>query len=331
MQVPGWRPDVAREEDLIEEIARLRGYDSFPTEMRPLRPSSVPDDPAPAMERRLRRVLTGLGLHESRSNSLGPKQGETAQAVLNPLSADEGFLRTDLASGLVRAVEYNWSVRERNVRLFEIGTVFDAASDGGRPLERRLAGGVISGASRPAHWTESGKSVDFDRWDVKSLFEEVVLTAGAVGNIEESEGRWVLRDPDGGVCGWAGEIGADRPSWAGCLFGFELTLPVGDRPLTQFVPRPATPSAARDLALVLPDGVSAAQVDEVIARRGGKLLESATIFDEFRGKDVAGRSVAWRLVFRAPERTLRDEEIDAVLTNILKGLEKQLGVERRET
>ena len=113
VHVPGWRPDVIREEDLIEEIARLRGYDSFPTEMRPLRPSSVPDDPAIAMESRLRRVLTGLGLHEARGYSLGPKQDESAQAVLNPLSAEEAFLRTERSVGLARAVEYHWSIGER--------------------------------------------------------------------------------------------------------------------------------------------------------------------------------------------------------------------------
>jgi phenylalanyl-tRNA synthetase beta chain len=79
----------------------------------------------------------------------------------------------------------------------------------------------------------------------------------------------------------------------------------------------------------LPDGVSAAQIDVVIEQCGGRLLESVAIFDEFHGKEAEGRSVAWRLVFRAPNRTLRDAEVDAAMTKILEGLERQLGVERR--
>ena len=329
VHVPGWRPDVSREEDLIEEVARLRGYDTFPIELRPFRPSSVPDDPAFQVESRLRRVLTGLGLHEARGYSLGPKRGETAQAVLNPLSAEEGFLRTDLAAGLVRAVQHNWSVQQRNVRLFEIGTVFSGAGEGERPLEKRLAAGVITGARTPPHWSGSGKSVDFDRWDVKSLLEEVIGTAGMTGGLEQSDDRWVFRAAAGDAVGWAGGVVADGPSWAAPVFGFEVWLAGCSTDVVRFEPLPSTPSAARDLALRLPDGVSAAQIDVVIEQCGGKLLESAAIFDEFHGKEAEGRSVAWRLVFRAPNRTLRDEEVDAAMTKILEGLERQLGVERR--
>ena len=105
VQVPGWRPDVTREVDLIEEVARLRGYDTFPAELRPLRPSNVPDDPTEQLKARLRRVFTALGMHEARSYSLGAAGGADAVEVLNPLSADDRYLRTDLKPGLVRAAE----------------------------------------------------------------------------------------------------------------------------------------------------------------------------------------------------------------------------------
>lgn len=331
VHVPGWRPDVTGEEDLIEELARLRGYDTFPSEMGPLRPSSVPDDPGYRLEARMRRILTGRGLHEARGISLGPKSGDSAQAVLNPLSAEEAYLRTDLTAGLVRAVEHNWSVRERDIRLFEIGTVFHAAAAGERPQEDRMVAGLITGSRMPAHWSDSGVSVDFDGWDVKSLLEEVARAAGSNAVMTDSGGRWVLGGPSGEELGWAGPLEVEGPSWAAGVFGFEVRLTNRDAVTTRFATLPSTPPVTRDLALLLPDGVTAAQVGEVVVRCGGKLLESADIFDEYRGAEIGGRSVAWRLVFRAATRTLRDKEVDVAVTNILGALRKQLGVERRET
>jgi phenylalanyl-tRNA synthetase beta chain len=329
VHVPGWRPDVTREEDLIEEIARLRGYDSFPTELRPLRPSSVPSDAVEAMEARIRRVLTALGLNEARSLSLGPAQGDDAQSVLNPLSTEEGFLRTDLVTGLLRSAERNWAVRERNIRLFEIGSVFEGRGEGEMPHEERRVAGVVSGARRPPHWSDGGASVDFDRWDVKSLFEDAAQAVSVRGTVVDEDGRWVLRGQNGETRGWADELDADRPAWAAPLFGFELLAVAKPRPRPKFESLPATPPVERDIALVLPADVTAGQVEEILAKRGGKLLESTHVFDEFHGKDVGGRSVAWRLVFRSPDRTLRDKDVDAVLSKILKELKEQLGVERR--
>ncbi len=161
------------------------------------------------------------------------------------------------------------------------------------------------------------------------MFEEVTSAAGIPGGLEQSDDRWVFRDTAGDAVGWAGEVVADGPSWAAPVFGFEVWLAGSGTDIVRFDQLPSTPAATRDLALRLPDSVSAAQIDVVIQQCGGRLLESAAIFDEFHGKEAKGRSVAWRLVFRAPNRTLRDAEVDAAMTKILEGLERQLGVERR--
>src|SRR5207249_7367383 len=128
VQVPGWRPDVTRDVDLIEEVARLRGYDSFPDELRPYRPGTVPDAPAELTLRRIREqlVASGNGLLEARTLPLGPSDGPEAVAIQNPLSAEEAHLRSRLLPGLVRRVEYNWAQGQRDIRLFEVGTVFRA-------------------------------------------------------------------------------------------------------------------------------------------------------------------------------------------------------------
>src|SRR5438445_6994308 len=170
VQIPGWRPDVTREVDLIEEVARLRGYDTFPDELRPYRPGTVPDAPAEVTLRRIRDQLvrSGGGLLEVRTLPLGPADRPEAVAIQNPLSAEEGYLRSRLVPGLIRRVEYNWSQGQRDIRLFEVGTVF-RAGNGPRPEEALHLAIVFTGARHPAHWTASREGVklpDMDIWDL---------------------------------------------------------------------------------------------------------------------------------------------------------------------
>src|SRR5216110_812800 len=154
VHIPGWRPDVTREVDLIEEVARLRGYDTFPDELRPYRPGTVPDAPAELVLRRIREqlVASGNGLLEARTLPLGPADGPDAVAVLNPLSAEEAHLRSRLLPSLIRRVEYNWSQGQRDVRLFEVGTVFrKAQGPSHRPHEELHLAIVLTGARHPPH------------------------------------------------------------------------------------------------------------------------------------------------------------------------------------
>ena len=133
VQVPGWRPDVTAEVDLIEEVARLRGYDSFPDDLRAYRPGTVPDAPMERAKDRVRVTMARSGYFEAKTLSLGPAHGPTAVAVTNPLSAEEAHLRMRLLPGLVGRVEHNWAGQSRDIRLFEIGTVFHPGGPEGRP------------------------------------------------------------------------------------------------------------------------------------------------------------------------------------------------------
>jgi phenylalanyl-tRNA synthetase beta chain len=329
VQVPGWRPDVVREVDLIEEVARLRGYDTFPVELRPYRPTTVPHAPSEATAARVRRVLTGLGLHEGRSLPLGPADGPDAPELQNPLSAEEAHLRTALLPGLVRSVEYNWSVKQRNVRLFEIGHVFHRGGPEGLPVETVRVAAVLTGSRRPPHWTESGKAPDLDLWDLRHMFEAAAAAGGPPGGVVTAAVGWELRDEAGAVPGWARPLTADAPPWAAPLFGFELDLTESTPGGVRFQPLPATPAIERDVALVLPEAVVAADVEAAMRRAAGPLLEGARVFDEYRAGELPGRSVAWRLVFRDPTRTLRDEEVDAAVGRMLEVLRSEFGIERR--
>src|SRR5213595_1908002 len=182
VQVPGWRPDVTREVDLIEEVARLKGYDAFPDELRPYRPGTVPDAPLERAKGRVRTELAGAGMYEARTFPLGKGEGPDAVEVLNPMSAEEAHLRTRLLPGLTRRVEHNWAGSNRDIRLFEVGTVFrqtkrEGGKGKGAPEEWTSVAGVLTGARRPPHWIEGAKVPDMDIWDLKYHFELAVAAA----------------------------------------------------------------------------------------------------------------------------------------------------------
>ncbi len=168
VQVPGWRPDVTREVDFLEEIARLRGYDTFPDELKPYRPGSVPEAPAERTLARVRATLARAGFFEARTTPLGRADAPDAVALRNPLSADEAYLRSQLLPGLVRRVEHNWAMRARDVRLFEVGTVFRTRANQA-PEERLMVAAVTTGGRRPLHWSEQ-RVPDMDIWDLKRHF-----------------------------------------------------------------------------------------------------------------------------------------------------------------
>ncbi len=329
VQIPGWRPDVTREVDLIEEIARLRGYDSFPVEMRAFRPSNVPSDVREAGKGRFRQALAGFGLNEARSYPLVDDTAEGSQRLANPLSAEESCLRTDLMTALRASAERNWDAKERDIRLFEIGTVFRARGAGVLPDEIQRVAAIVSGARVPRHWGESGKVSDYDLWDVEGLAETTLAMAGPEATLDPRDDGWVVVDAEGKERGWVGPVAADRPAWGAALFGFEMDLVVGAPDHVQYAEVPTTPSIERDIALVLPDTVSAAQIEASVRETAGALLDSLYIFDEYRGDAVKGRSVAWRLIFRSPGRTLRDKDADGAVERVLAGLKEQFNVERR--
>jgi phenylalanyl-tRNA synthetase beta chain len=352
---PSWRGDVVDEIDLIEEVARLVGYDKFPDELRSVRPSAVPTPSQWTLAAALRDELVAAGLYEVRPMPFvrGDAEGTGFVRVLNPLAENEAFLRREVLDTLARRAEYNLTRMQGDVRLFEIGNVF-APGNGKLPREETRVGALIMGARRPAHFTES-KPPAFDEWDAKGLAESIVrvayrgvpmeLVAGTTNDV-----LWeiVINGEKRGV---VARVPLDAPVWAAPAYGVELSLghvasapvalpgrhahdgaPSPDaRRATEYRPIPTTPAAEFDLALLVPDGVSAASVEAVLRRGAGELLESLTLFDEYRGKGVDRglRSLAWRLTLRHPERTLRDKEVEGRRDKLLKTLEHELGIRQR--
>jgi len=330
VDVPGWRPDLRREIDLIEEIARLHGYDRFPADLRPFRLGDLADAPEEAVTATIRRGLVAEGFYEVVSLPMGPAHEPDSVRLLNPLAADDAWLRRRLLPGLVRLVEANWANRVADVRLFEVGTAFTAGAPGRRPTEERRVAAVLTGRREPEHWTGAGETT-FDLWDLKGRLEAAVALAIPGAEVQVEGQAWVVRDREGRMVGEGGPLTADAPPWAAPLFGFELLVDSGPRRPAPFAPLPTTPSSERVLALLLPEGVRAGQVESVLRQAGGALLERVFVESDYRGPELpAGtRSVAFRLEFRAPDRTLRDSEVDEAETRLLAGLAKELGIERR--
>ena len=174
--VPGYRSyDVTREVDLIEEIARTHGYDNFPDELGPARPTTVPDHPLFQLEDGLRHALAGTGLLEATNPAFAP-ESEGDVEISNPISQEESHLRSALLPALLRCVEYNFARGARDVRLFEIGTVFSACDSGDPPREDLHVALTITGRQRPAHWSEEVGAVDF--WTLKGLVQETLAESG---------------------------------------------------------------------------------------------------------------------------------------------------------
>ncbi len=340
VDVPGYRPDVTGEIDLVEEVARSRGYDSFPEETRPFRASEVPEDPSVAVVRRLQGLFLRHGFLESRTAAFAPEAAGSVP-LLNPLSAEEGVLRASLVPGLLRRVEHNFARGARDVRLFETGTVF-APGEGAVAEEIRVAA-AFTGASRPPHW--SGAAPAFDAWDLKGLLEELAAEypqgsvdagdAGTYAPLADVGLRFRLLS-SGDVVGGGGRAGdgtVDAPAWAGDVWVLEARIPpkaATTREAT-YRPLPLHPAVERDLALLLPDGVAAAELAETLRGTAGEWLESLLPFDLYAGKGIpeGTRSVAWRLRFRTPDRTLTDAEVDAAVARVLAAAEERHGVRRR--
>ncbi|HEY5085729.1 MAG TPA: phenylalanine--tRNA ligase subunit beta, partial [Gemmatimonadaceae bacterium] len=332
---PRWRSDITLEVDLIEEVARLRGYDSFSDQLRAFRVGSAKDSSAYVVTRRVTHALVESGLLEVRPTPFVAEAGESTVRVLNPLAESEASLRSSALQTLASRVEHNFAHMTRNIRLFEIGVVFSRSAER-IPVERTVAAVAIAGDRVPAHFTDP-KPSQIDVWDAKFIGETIIRAAfgeSAVLLEQNAAGDGWNVARNGATIGAIAPLTVDAPVWAPPVFGIEVDLTAAfglERDATVFRALPITPAAEFDLALLVPAATTAADVARVVTATAGDMLESLVPFDEFRGAGVTDgyRSVAWRLTFRHPERTLRDKEIEGRRARILRALDEELGVRPR--
>ncbi|MCP9926966.1 phenylalanine--tRNA ligase subunit beta [Cyanobium sp. CH-040] len=348
VQVPPSRAtDLRREVDLIEEVARLVGYDHFACHLPdPIEPGGL--DPAQEAERRLRRALCAAGLQEACSFSLVPA-GEGRIPLANPLLADYGHLRDNLHEELLAAARRNLQSGQPGFWAFEIGQVFRQGSRDGRTL----LVGVICGERRSELWTTSGKPSAPDYHRARGVLQQALGSlklpvddrrldpSGRVSADLLHPGRAAELVVEGRAAGWFAQL---HPAAAQSLdllestylFQLELTSLLTaatrrNRWQPAFAPFATVPAAERDLALVVPVGTSSADLLGVIRKAGRPLLEKAELMDRYEGEQVGSGqcSQAFRLRYRDAARTLTEEEVEKAHGLICQALEQQLGAQLR--
>lgn len=353
VQVPPFRNDLLREVDLIEEIARLAGFEEIPVTLP--RGQVATRRPAPEMRLRnqARQLLLGLGFYEVinyafQSDRLWGLAGGMAGApeaaaplvLANPLSEEQAVMRTSLIPGLLDTLRHNTLKQVQDLRLFETAKVFFPQAGADLPREEAWLAGLMYGTREEISWVAPREAVNF--FDLKGVVE-ILLEGLQIPEVnfrpEElpaylGRGARVYAGPrELGLLGeLAPEIG-ESLGLEGAIFVFNLALEA----LTQaaalplFSPLPRYPAVYRDLALVLPEAVPAAQVSQALYRHGRPWLEEARLFDVYTGDQVppGKRSLAFRLTYRDPERTLTDDLVNPHHQDLVEALTRELGGELR--
>ncbi len=359
VRAPSFRGDLAREIDLIEEVARIYGLERIPSTLPPRRQGRGGLDRTQSVRRAAEDLLTGAGLDQVIAYSFGDDkwpvflrlpEGDPRRdmvPVANPLSGDQAFMRTLLLPGLLETARHNTSVREERVRIFEVGRVF-LPSGRQLPDEPTRVGILLVGKWDEDAWLRSGAVVDY--FLGKGLVERlgtglhVPLVFTRPGDDEARFEPFLhpgksaaISTEDGVPLGWVGEIHplvAQAYDLKGAAVAAELDLGVlvaASAETLMFRDLLAFPAVEQDFALVLDAGVPAATVVSALRAAGGRLLEDVQIFDLYEGAQVGAgkKSLALRLSFRAADRTLTEEEVNALRRQMLEKIRAELGAELR--
>ncbi len=343
VEVPGYRVDIEREVDLIEEVARIQGYERVGATI-PRSPELEGLPEGYAFARRIRNALVRVGLREAKplpfvsEDDLVLMQDRDAIPLANPLRAEEAWLRTRLLPGLLHTVARNQRWGVGSVSIFEVGTVFRTADP---VAERRQVGLALAGAAGEG-WTSDDRGSDVldARGAVEALLEDLDVEGWALGEpLGEPfhPGRSARILLEGRAIGVIGEL---HPRTAASL-DLEGRVAVAEleiEPLRAAAPRsfrlvevPRFPPIRRDLAFVVDEDVPAGAMQAALEAAAGELLDRSLLFDVFRGGVIpeGHKSLAFALEFRAPDRTLTDEEVEPVVDTVVDRLRSELGAELR--
>jgi phenylalanyl-tRNA synthetase beta chain len=349
VQVPSFRGDLEREIDLIEEIARLAGFEQIPVTLPRGAVAAARPGPEVRLQEEARQLLLGLGFFETityafQSERLERLPGESPAAgplrLANPLSEEQAVLRTSLLPGLLEVLRKNALQQVQDVRVFELSKVFLPEAGQTLPREEFWLAGALCGAREEPSWLAPRENVDF--FDLKGAVETLLegLLIPEVDFRGEELPRYLARGAKvySGVRE-LGVLGELRPEMAevmdlkGPVWVFNLNfgaLALAAAP-PLFTPLPRYPAAYRDLALVLPAEVPAARVVKALYQHGRPWLVEARLFDVYTGDQIppGKRSLAFSLTYRDPERTLTDDLVNRRHQALVAALEKELGAELR--
>ncbi|WP_155286733.1 phenylalanine--tRNA ligase subunit beta [Lacticaseibacillus zhaodongensis] len=346
VSVPARRWDISIVPDLIEEVARIYGYDQLPSTLPTTSQTVGTLTTVQERVRRSRKLLEAMGMDQAITYALR-REGDNKHFILEPgettklawpMTVDHQELRQNMLSGLLDAVKYNVAHGTADIALYEQGRTFIRHAGHDRPAEHEYLAGVFSGSMQQDSWNQKAKPVDF--FTVKGIVSALLDDFDIAGNIEFAAtdldsalhpGQGASIYLDGERIGLLGRLHPEFEHEEGlpATFVFELNLEplfVADRNVKIAVPAPKFPGVTRDVALLIADNVTDQQVLDVIKANGGKYLQSARLFDVYAGPKLpAGtKSLAYTLTYLNPEATLTDETVSASFAKVTAALESEL-------
>jgi phenylalanyl-tRNA synthetase beta chain len=343
---PGFRFDIAIEEDLLEEIGRIYGYNNLPSSSLLMRAAlgKAPEGQLAIarlqdclVDRGYQEAITYSFIDENMQNTIAPN--DEFIRIQNPISSELAVMRTTLWGGLLNAALYNLNRQQTRVRLFEAGLKFTRVN--GETQQTKMLAGLVVGHINSEQWAEKSRNVDF--FDVKADVEALFALTGTTAVFEATQHPSLhpgqsakISDSNGKAIGLMGmlhpnlekQLGFDSP-----VFLFELEQEaVLERAVPKFSPLSKFPSVRRDIALLVEDSVSAGAITHCINSCNETLIREIQIFDIYRGQGVAEgyKSVALSLVLQEFTQTLTDTEIDALFKRVLDVLATELNAKLRD-
>lgn len=347
VKVPLRRPDITLEEDIIEEVARLHGYDKIPVTLpcgKMLENRETTDD---RLIKLIRNHLVSCGYYECVTYSfINPANLDRLRLaeddirlktipVQNPFSEEQAVMRTTIIPGLIKVVQHNLSHREQNLLFYEIGTVYepDSLPLDKPPVEKVKITMAVTGMVPEPNWIISSQEADFFmiKGTLESLFDRLQIKGvqyKPAGFTFTHPTRSALLALDGAELGFIGQLHpeiAEEYEIDQAVYICELDLALLNsqaKLVPEFRPLPRYPSAKRDIALVVSREIPAAQLDQIIRNAGGKIVSQVKLFDLYEGEQIpkGKRSLAYSITYRSEESTLTDAEVNRVQKNIEKAL-----------
>jgi len=354
---PTFRVDLTREVDLVEEVARMEGFDKISVTCPSIKPSDEVEPPEQVMAETLKETMVGLGFNEVINYSfVSPDTADLLMAgkesplrsfvpILNPLTVDQSVMRTSLVPGVLETVRVNVAYGAKDLRLFEWGKVFIHTETDALPHEKPFLVAVMTGLFNQKQWYCEERSVDF--FDIKGVVEVLLKTLGFRDALfkrgemppyynPEMSSRIYLSDS---VIGTVGQVSpklmADSDLETLTAYLFELDI----RALSDRTPEPVVfnslpkfPAVFRDISLIVRRQVESSKIQELVKREGGELLESVHLYDLYEGGkiDRAEKAVTLRICYRSREGTLDGKEINRLHEDIIEGIKREIGARLRE-
>ncbi len=351
---PSFRVDITREADLVEEVARLIGYNNIPVTLPAIRPAEE-DVSELVLRDRIKAMLVGMGFIEIITYSfISPKSADLLIAgeksnlrsfvkLLNPLSQDQSVMRTSLIPGLLSTVRLNSLRGQDDLRIFEWGKTY-IKGEGELPQEKQVLAALITGFGSRQEWYQEGREADF--FDIKGVVENILEELGIEGSEYKRNNPKEGLDPheyarihfSGSEIGAIGRVSKEVMEGYGLeksAFILELYI----EPLLslvawekKFTPLAKFPSVRRDISVIISCSTETAMLVSIVKEMGKGLVESVDIFDVYQGKQIAPqeKALALRISYRSNKKTLTDDEINKIHEEVIDEIRRQTGGRLRE-